>query len=186
MLGARGRMAHSGFNSARIDSLGLCAYCLVMEKVREAQEQYDTEMRNIIEEARVVLPGIQALFGFQMIAVFNDRFEALADYAKACHAAGLIMVIVSVAMVMTPAVYYRTSGGRATASMARLSSKMIRGALCPLALGLALDMFTVFHIVSEGMSQRMVLSVGVALGTLALLSGLWFFVPRQARVEKRR
>ena len=150
-----------------------------MEKVREAQEQYDTEMRNIIEEARVVLPGIQALFGFQMIAVFNDRFEELADYAKACHAAGLFMVIVSVAMVMTPAIYYRTCRGHATASMVSLSSKMIRGALCPLALGLALDMFTVFHIVCDGMAYRMAFSVGAALGTLALLSGLWFLVPHR-------
>lgn len=51
-------------------------------------------MRNIIEEARVVLPGVQALFGFQTIAVFKDRFGELAYYAKASHAAALIMVIV--------------------------------------------------------------------------------------------
>ncbi|TLG71825.1 hypothetical protein [Methylocystis sp. B8] len=32
--------------------------------------------RGAIEEARMVLPGIQALFGFQLIAVFNNRFLA--------------------------------------------------------------------------------------------------------------
>ncbi|MCC2958815.1 DUF6328 family protein [Massilia sp. IC2-477] len=156
-----------------------------MEKHDQANEQYDTEMRNIIEEARVVLPGIQALFGFQIIAVFNDRFEELANYAKACHAAGLIMVIISVAMVMAPAIHYRTAGGHATASMTRLSSRLIRGALFPLALGLALDMFTVFHVVSAGMSERMMLSIGAALGTLVLLSGLWFYVPRRERSMRR-
>ena len=161
-----------------------------MEKVELLNEDYDGEMRNIIEEARVVLPGIQALFGFQMIAVFNDRFEELADYAKACHAAGLIMVIVSVAMVMTPAIYYRTCRGHATESMVKLSSKMIRGALSPLALGLALDMFTVFHIVCAGMPGQMALSIVAALGTLVLLLALWFLVPRRGRaprlVRKRR
>jgi len=156
-----------------------------MDQKHDTQEQNDTEMRNIIEEARVVLPGIQALFGFQMIAVFNERFDGMAAYAKACHAAGLIMVIISIAMVMTPAIYYRTCGGHASASMARLSSWLIRAALCPLALGLALDMFTVFHVVSDDLSAGMVLSVGAALGTLALLLGLWFLVPRRERGVRR-
>jgi hypothetical protein len=29
----------------------------------------------LLDECRMVLPGIQALFGFQLIAVFNQRFE---------------------------------------------------------------------------------------------------------------
>lgn len=156
-----------------------------MEKIDQANDSDDVEMRNIIEEARVVLPGVQALFGFQTIAVFSDRFEELAYYAKACHAAALIMVIVSVAMVMTPAIYYRTCRGHATKAMVKLSSVMIRGALCPLAIGLALDMFTVIHIVTAGMSARMMLSVAAALGTLLLLSGLWFYVPHRARAMAR-
>lgn len=139
------------------------------------------EMRNIIEEARVVLPGVQALFGFQTIAVFSERFDELVYYAKVCHALGMIMVIISVAMVMTPAIYYRTCRGHATASMVKLSSKMIRGALAPLAAGLALDMFTVIHVVTTGMSARLAFSIVAGLGTLALLSGLWFFLPRNAR-----
>ncbi len=144
------------------------------------------EMRNIIEEARVVLPGVQALFGFQTIAVFSERFEDLAYYAKACHALGMIMVIVSVAMVMTPAIYYRTCRGHATGAMVKSSSTMIRGALGPLAAGLALDMFTVIHVVTTGMAARMAFSILAGLGTLALLAGLWFFVPRHAHKTARR
>lgn len=139
------------------------------------------EMRNIIEEARVVLPGVQALFGFQTIAVVKDRFSELADYAKACHALGMIMVVISIAMVMTPAIHYRACRGHATASMVKLSSGMIRGALGPLAAGLALDMFAVIHVVARGMSAGMALSVGAGLGTLALLSGFWFFLPCYGR-----
>jgi len=157
-----------------------------MEQKHDEQEQHDLEMRNIIEEARVVLPGVQALFGFQAIVVFNDRFEDLADYAKACHALGMIMVIISIAMVMTPAIYYRTCHGHANATMVRRSSALIRGALAPLAAGLALDMFTVIHVVATGMPARMTLSVGAGLGTLALLSGLWFFLPHRARKVNHR
>jgi hypothetical protein len=179
-LGIQPCLLHSDFNGARVDGMGISAYCSVMEKQLTEHEQHDLEMRNIIEEARVVLPGVQALFGFQTIAVFNERFEELAYYAKMCHALGLIMVIVSVAMVMTPAIYYRTCHGHATRPMVRLSSKMIRGALGPLAAGLALDMFTVIHVVTTGMPARLAFSIGAAAGTFALLAGLWFFVPRKA------
>ena len=30
-----------------------------------------------LDEARMILPGVQALFGFQLIAVFNQRFDDL-------------------------------------------------------------------------------------------------------------
>ena len=134
-------------------------------------------MRNIIEEARVILPGLQALFGFQTIAVFSDRFEDLATHAKACHLGGLALVIVAVAMVMTPAIYYRACHGHATVPMVRVSASMIRGALAPLACGLALDVFTVFHAVTSSLPA----SIAVALAVFALLAGLWFVLPTRAR-----
>ncbi|MEH6438316.1 DUF6328 family protein, partial [Massilia sp. DD77] len=179
-LGIPGSMFHSGFNRAHIDGGGLWAYCSAMENRQAETDNIDAEMRNIIEEARVILPGVQALFGFQTIAVFNDRFEDLATFAKICHVAGLVMVIVSVAMVMTPAIYYRTCRGHATHAMVRFASRMIRGALGPLAIGLALDMFTVIYLATTGMSARVAVSIGAAVGTLILLAGLWYVVPRKA------
>jgi hypothetical protein len=148
-----------------------------MESTTTEQDKIDAEMRNIIEEARVILPGLQALFGFQTIAVFSDRFEDLANYAKACHVIGLAMVIVAVAMVMTPAVYYRSCHGRATPRMARVSARMIRGALAPLACGLALDMFTVVQAATDGL----LISIAAGTGTLVLLVGLWLVVPTRGK-----
>lgn len=157
-----------------------------MDKELTNAEKIDAEMRNIIEEARVILPGVQALFGFQTIAVFNDRFEDLATFAKVCHVMGLVMVIISVAMVMTPAIYYRTCQGRATDAMVKFASRMIRGALAPLAVGLALDMFTVIYLATTGMSARLTVSVTAAVATLALLLGLWYLAPRRAKRSAQR
>jgi hypothetical protein len=148
-----------------------------MEKQPDQHKKNDDEMRNLIEEARVILPGLQALFGFQTIAVFNDRFDELAAYAKVCHLLGLAMVIISVAMTMTPATYYRARNGNATPVMARISSSMIRGAMAPLAVGLGLDMFTVID-VATGM---LTVSVGAGAATVALLTYLWFVLPRRER-----
>ncbi len=132
------------------------------------------EMRNIIEEARVILPGVQALFGFQTIAVFNERFAELPSYATLCHLIGLGMIVTSVALVMTPAVYYRVVGPKnVSRRMIRRSSWLIRSALAPLACGLALDMFTVIYVVTRELEG----SIIGALGTFLFLSGLWFVFP---------
>jgi hypothetical protein len=51
----------------------------------EQRESLADEMRAILEEARMVLPGIQALFGFQLVAVFNGRFEEITTGLQAIH-----------------------------------------------------------------------------------------------------
>lgn len=144
-----------------------------MEKQKTELQKLDDEMRKIIEEARVIIPGVQALFGFQTIVVFNERFASLELFAKTCHTLGLGMVMISIAMLMTPPVYYRACAGCPTGHMVRISSKMIRGCLVPLALGLSLDMFTVLFVVSNSLW----LSSSAALVTLLLFAGLWYVLP---------
>ena len=63
----------------------------------------------LIEECRMVLPGIQALFGFQMIAVFNQRFRELPGSLQIVHLAATGLVALAAGLVMTPAAYHRTA-----------------------------------------------------------------------------
>jgi hypothetical protein len=58
-----------------------------------------------IEEARMVLPGIQALFGFQLIAAFNATFRQLEPQEQILHFVALVLVAVAIAIIMTPAAY---------------------------------------------------------------------------------
>jgi len=139
------------------------------------QKKYSEEMRNIIEEARCILPGLQAVFGFQTIAVFNERFTDLAPYAKVSHLVGLGLLIVAMALLMTPAVYYRARRGEPTGRMVKVARKTIRGALIPLASGLSLDMMTVVSLATDWTA----LSVGVAVASLLLFVGLWYLIPRR-------
>lgn len=141
-------------------------------------EALDHEMRNIIEEARVILPGLQALFGFQTIVVFNERFVAMPEYSKDSHLIGLGMIIIAIALAMSPAAYYRCIGReRLSYGIVKHSSRMIRGALAPLACGLGLDMFTVIF----AATGRQGLGVGGAVTTFALLICMWFLLPLQVR-----
>jgi hypothetical protein len=136
-------------------------------------------MRDIIEEARCILPGLQAVFGFQTIAVFNERFTELATYAQVCHLVGLCLLVVAMGMLMTPAVYNRAQHGRATSRMLRISRKSIRGGLIPLAVGLSLDMLTVMSLATDSLA----LSIVAAVASLLLFVGLWYLLPRSDPIK---
>jgi hypothetical protein len=49
----------------------------MLEDIGMPDEHTEKIAQEAIDEARMVLPGIQALFGFQLIAVFNERFAQL-------------------------------------------------------------------------------------------------------------
>jgi uncharacterized membrane protein (DUF485 family) len=150
-----------------------------MDNQDSQQEKNDQEMRNMIEEARCILPGLQAVFGFQTIAVFNERFMDLETYAQVCHLAGLGLMVIAMALLMTPAVYFRAQHGHVTSRMVRMSRKNIRGALIPLAVGLSLDMLTVVSLATD----RLSLSIAAAVATLLLFVGLWYLIPRSDPVQ---
>ena len=58
---------------------------------KEEQLSLDSVARLLLEECRMVLPGIQALFGFQLIAVFNEGFsDKLTPGEQELHLAAII------------------------------------------------------------------------------------------------
>jgi hypothetical protein len=126
-------------------------------------------------------PGLQAVFGFQTIAVFNERFTDLRDVRPGLPPRwGLGLMVVAMGMLMTPAVYYRAQHGRATSRMVRMRrARASAGGLVPLAVGLSLDMLTVMSLATD----RLSLSIAAAVATLLLFVGLWYLLPRSDPIQ---
>jgi hypothetical protein len=49
------------------------------------RETLEEEATHATDEARMVLPGVQAVLGFQLIAVFNQRFELFSPAEQVVH-----------------------------------------------------------------------------------------------------
>src|SRR6185369_13243834 len=81
----------------------------------------------LLEESRMVLPGMQALFGFQLIAVFNTSFsEKLGALEQRLHLVAIALVVIGIALIMTPAAYHRQTSPRAvSARLITLSTRLI-------------------------------------------------------------
>jgi hypothetical protein len=137
----------------------------------------------MLTEARVILPGAQALLGFQLAIVLTEAFEKMPLEIKLMHGAALILVAVSIVFLMAPAAYHRiVYGGEDSEEFHRIGSIFVTWSTIPLALGMSADVFVVgTKIVSSVMASGI-----IASAVAALLIGLWHGLPLVARRKKRR
>jgi hypothetical protein len=91
-------------------------------------------------EARVVTPGIQASFGFQLVAAFSERFPKLTLIDQDLHFGALILVALSIALTMTPAAYHRIAEqGSVSRFFPHLASRLIATAMMPLMMAMRIE-----------------------------------------------
>src|SRR5205085_247824 len=108
------------------------------------------KIQHVLTEARTVLPGAQALLGFQFISMFADAFEKLPASSKTLHLVCLALVGLSIILLMTPAAYHRiVEQGEETEHFHRFSSRVLLASMLPLALGISGDFYVVLRKVTE-------------------------------------
>jgi len=150
---------------------------------RKEEVKLSSAASYLLEECRMVLPGIQALFGFQLIAVFNDGFDhKLAPGERQVHFLALFLVALAAALVMAPAAIHRQSQQREVSErFIWLSSVLLRTSMFPLALGLTLDVYLIARMVFG----TVLLGLVFAAILFAALGVLWWLLPRREAKENR-
>ena len=134
---------------------------------------------HVLEECRTVVPGMQALFGFQLIAVFSSAFsEQLSSMERMLHLIAIVLVTIAIALVMTPAALHNQTEPLAVSSrFIRISSRLLMASMAPLALGLCLDIYLVARVIvgTRGVAAT------VAASLLGVFIVLWVLLPRVSR-----
>jgi hypothetical protein len=135
----------------------------------------------LIVECRMVLPGVQALFGFQLVAVFSDRFDkALTASEKLLHLGSIVLDMAAIALIMTPAAYHRlTAPNRVTAHFVRLSTRLLMVGMPVLLAALAIDAYLVARVIGGAP-----IATAVAALLAALFAVLWFGLPLASRLMR--
>ena len=137
----------------------------------------------LLEECRTVLPGIQGLFGFQLVAVFSSHFhDELSRGEQQMHLLAIALIALAIALIMTPAATHRQWDPCAvTRRFIRLSTKLLLASMVPLTLGMSID----FYLVARVTTNAGVASVFAAV-LFAIFAGLWFLAPRWWRRRLER
>jgi uncharacterized protein DUF6328 len=124
----------------------------------------------VLTEARVVLPGAQALLGFQLAMVLMDAFTRLPQPVQLAHLFSLGFVALATIVLMSPAAYHRiVERGEDTERFHRFASRMVLLALALLGPGFCGDLYVVLR---RAGYHRAALPVAAAL--LLVFYGAWF------------
>jgi len=127
-----------------------------------------------LTESRVMLPGAQALFGFQLLVPLTKSFESLPVAARTVHFVALLLVAMTVVLLISPAAIHRIAfEGADDPRFVRLASRLVTAALIPLALGVASEMYVAGVRLLPGSS----VVVWTAAGAACVLLGFWYALP---------
>jgi hypothetical protein len=138
------------------------------------------KIKHVLTETRMVLPGAQALLGFQLAVTLMEPFEKLATSTKLVHLAALGATALAVVVLMTPAAYHRiVERGEETERFHGVASRLLLGGMVAVALGISADVYVV---VMKALGSAAVAAASSA-GALAIFLGLWFGVTLVARAK---
>jgi hypothetical protein len=149
----------------------------------EARTPIDVRVEHMLTEARVLLPGAQALLGFQLAVMLTDAFGALSFASRLIHTLALGSIALAVILLMAPAAFHRISfGGENTEDFHRLGSALVVAAAVPLAVGIVGDFYVAVTKALDAPSAGAL----AALAAGAVLAGLWFVQPLVLRARAGR
>jgi hypothetical protein len=133
-----------------------------------------TQLDQLLTEARLIIPGVQALLGFQLTVTLTQAFSELPPEAKVTHAVALCCIGLAVVLLMAPASVHRIAfAGQDDPAFLKLGSVFVVAAPLPLALGIALDMY-----VAAGRAlQSETAAFALASAAVLILLGCWYGYP---------
>jgi hypothetical protein len=155
-------------------------------KTPHSDDQAETDLgeriSTLLIEARVILPGAQALLGFQFTAFLTDGFAQMPNHAKLVHFACLACVALTAILLMAPAAYHRlVAEGEDRPDVERFGNRVVLGSLLPLALGLSGE----FYIVAGKVGYPDGPAIAATLIAFSVFVGLWFVYPLLVRASAK-
>jgi hypothetical protein len=140
------------------------------------------KIEQVLTECRVVLPGVQALMGFQFAAILTEAFPKLPESSKQIHIASLFCIAIAMVLLMTPAAFHRiVEEGEETERLHRFASRMLLASLVPVALGVAGG----FFVVARKLFGSVAVAAAWAGGAALMFFAGWFGVTIYIRIARR-
>lgn len=145
------------------------------------KERVDRELSELIEETRVVLPGVEILFGFLIILPFQFS-EELAGFERILYLGAFLAVSVGLALLVASTVEHRIRFRQMDKErwLFRANRQMIAG-VAFVAVGVVLTVYLVLETILGGLPALL-----LASGNAVVIAGLWFASPLLRRRSDAR
>lgn len=140
-------------------------------------ERLDRELIELLQELRIVLPGVQVLFAFLLTVPFTNRFEGLTDAERGLFLAALSSAAVASALLIAPGTFHRILFREHDKEwMIKMANRLTIMGTVFLAIAMACALFLVTEVIYGSK-----LAIAVAAGAAVLFIALWYAIPLARR-----
>lgn len=137
------------------------------------EDKLDRELVELLQEMRIMLPGIEVIFGFLLTVPFTARFTQLSNLQTSTYFTVFISTALATALLVAPSAYHRLRWRQYDKEhLLRVANKF---AIAGLAF-FAVSMSGIAFIVTDVVIQTSI-AVWVAAGVGAIVLVLWFGLP---------
>jgi Kef-type K+ transport system membrane component KefB len=145
-------------------------------------ERLNRNLDQLLQELRIVLPGVQVLFAFLLAVPFSTRFAKVDGLERDVYFAALLLSAISVALLMATSMHHRILfRHEQKAYLVSVASVMTVAGMTALALAIVLSLFLVAHFLFG--SRAAWIAGGLSFAAFALL---WYALPIERRLTKAR
>ena len=145
----------------------------------DPDERLNRELIELLNELRVMLPGVQVLFAFLLTVPFSSRFDALTEGQQAIYFGTFVCTTIATGLFMVPTAYHRIRFRQGDKErILRTSNRFTIAGIVFLATSITMA----FVLISDLLFG---LGLAIALGAVVLLflAWAWFAIPLSRRVR---
>jgi hypothetical protein len=156
---------------------------------REPEAEHETEKQRLnrnldqlLQELRVVLPGVQVLFAFLLAVPFSSRFGDVDDFERDVYFVALLLSALAVALLMAPSIQHRILFRHEQKRyLVGVGSVLAIAGMTALALAIVLSLVLVAHFLFGPAAAWT--AGGLSFAAFAVV---WYALPIERRVHGRR
>jgi hypothetical protein len=139
----------------------------------------DREVMELLNELRIVLPGVQVLFAFLLILPFQQRFQVTSDVDRMIYGLALLSSAVAAALLIAPSAYHRLNFRRRNKEQMLFdSNRLLLAGMLATGIGIACAIYVVLDVVFGATS-----AIVATVGTIIVFASLWLVLPLRRRRE---
>jgi hypothetical protein len=137
------------------------------------KERLDRELMELLQELRVVIPGVQVLLAFLLTAPFQQRFAQLPGSMRNAFFASIACATLATAFLIAPSAHHRLRWRAGEKErLVRMGNRMAIVGTVFLAAAIVLALYVITDVLFTTN-----LAVLTAIGSLVVFAGLWYVVP---------
>ena len=144
------------------------------------KERVDRELIELLNELRVVLPGVQVLSGFLLLLPFQQSFSQLGGLERGVYYVAFVAAAIASVLLIAPSTYHRLRFREPEKErLLRVANRLLLGGT--LALGIALS-------ASAFLITDLLLGVGAgvaaAIVAAAFVAAFWYLLPLRHKASE--